>query len=72
VTPREVNDRLVHDVAMRTADAVLAALAVPPDGYADSHRLVYERVRDGLTVYLLRRHRELARLAGASRAGDPS
>lgn len=61
-TPEE-NVRLVHDTAMRTADAILAAFVVSADDFATSHRLVYERVKAGLEAYLALRQRELHRLA---------
>ena len=54
---------------MRTTDAVLTAFAVSPDDYAESHRLVYERVKAGLEAYLTLRHRELRRLARPIREG---
>jgi len=71
VTNPEENLRLVHDVTMRTTDAVLAAFVVPPDDFAAAHRLVFERVKAGLEAYLTLRHRELRRLARPIREGPP-
>ncbi len=66
----EANTRLVHDVAMRTTDAVLSTFVLPADEYADAHRVVYERVKAGLEMYLLLRHREMHRLYGIRTDGE--
>lgn len=63
----EANTRLVHDVAMRTTDTVLAVFVLPAEEYADVHTLVYERVKAGLEMYLMLRHRELQRLYGKTK-----
>ena len=66
----DANTRLVHDVSMRTTDAILAALVVTAVDYDTAHRLVYVRVTDGLNTYLVRRQRELNRL-GTRLGEDP-